>query len=153
MNVPESIQLIAAVIALAALLYTAYSVSMNRRVTRAQFWLTLRDHFAAHDQIHRRLRPGGEWASSSGPSSAEEWAAVEAYMGLLEHCEVMLRESLIDRRTFGLIYGYRVSNIVACETIVREKLTLRKEGWPTFVSLCERLKIAIPELGTSSTSQ
>ena len=92
-------------------------------------------------------------ASSSGPSSAEEWAAVEDYMGLLEHCEVMLRERLIDRQTFGLIYGCRVTNIVACETIVREKLMVRKKGWPIFISLCERLKIAIPELGSSCTSQ
>ena len=47
---------------------------------RAKFWLDLRDRFAKHDEVHRRLRPGGRWPTvPEGPETASEWADVEAY--------------------------------------------------------------------------
>ena len=93
-----------------------------------------------------KLGPGGEWAGTGkGPSNPQEWAQLEAYMGLFEHCEIMLREGLIDLKTFDLNYGYRIKNILANEVIVREKLVKAKEGWPQFISLIHRLDIKFPE--------
>lgn len=133
-------------IGVASLAYTAYSVAMGRKTARAQFWLDLRDRFAKHDPVHRKLRPGGEWAEpGSGPKSAEDWADLEAYLGLFEHCEVMLAERLIDLSTFQAIYEYRIRNILANHAIVQEKLVKRAAGWLRFINLVRRLRLQIPD--------
>ena len=121
-----AIDLAGVIIALAALAYTARSLSLSSRTARAQFWLALRDAFSRHDKVHRRLRPGGDWAGRTGVSgTTEEWAELEAYMGLFEHCEEMLKDRLIDTGAFTRIYKYRLENILANPIIVEEKLSLR----------------------------
>lgn len=81
--------------------------------------------FFKHDVVHRRLRPRGVWTDGSGPATPEEWAEVEPYMGLFEHCEVMLQQRLIDEKTFRETYAYRLNNLVANDTIRTEKLVRR----------------------------
>jgi len=68
-------------------------------------------------------------------------------MGLFEHCEVMLREGLIDLKTFSSIYRYRVKNILANKVIVQEKLVKEKKRWTEFIRLTHRLGLRIPEAG------
>ncbi|HTA46082.1 MAG TPA: hypothetical protein VK789_26740 [Bryobacteraceae bacterium] len=98
---PKDIATIAGlIIAAISLLYTALNSRASLRTNRARFWLDLRQRFAEQDAVHRRLRPGGAWANPSGPASPEEWADLEAYMGLFEHCEVMIDQGLIDSKTF-----------------------------------------------------
>jgi len=139
------LEILGALVALVSLGYTAYSVAITRKTARAQFWLDLRDRFAKHDAVHRRLRPGGEWADGHGkPATVDEWADLEAYLGLFEHCEVMLSERLIDLPTFRSIYEYRIQNILANKTIVEEKLIRRAAGWSKFLSLVERLHLSVP---------
>jgi hypothetical protein len=117
---------------------------LSSLTARAQFWLALRDQFSRHDKVHRKLRTGGEWAGKTGaPTTPEEWADLEAYMGLLEHCEAMLQDRLIDAATFRRIYEYRVENIIANPVIVEEKLRKRPEGWLLFHALLERLGLSI----------
>jgi hypothetical protein len=148
-EIKDWVQLVGLLVAIGALIFTAYSVDRNRRTVRAQFWLNLRDQFSKHLEVHLKLRPGGEWAGTGkGPSSAQEWAQLEAYMGLFELCEIMLREGLIDLKTFSLIYGYRVRNILANEVIVQEKLLKAKEGWTQFINLTRRLGLKSPGAGT-----
>jgi hypothetical protein len=133
-------------IGVASLAYTAYSVAIGRKTARAQFWLDVRERFAKHDPVHRKLRPGGEWAQrGSGPNSPEDWADLEAYLGLFEHCEVMLSERLIDLSTFKAIYEYRIRNILANQIIVQEKLVKLAAGWLRFISLVRRLGLQIPD--------
>jgi hypothetical protein len=77
--------------------------------------------------------------ASSGPLSPEEWAKVEAYMGLFEHCKGMLDQRLLDWKTFETIYGYRVGNLLANPVIVRAKLIRKSESWRAFIELARRL--------------
>ena len=128
-------------VATIALCFTAYNTRITARANRARFWLDLRTHFYRYDEVHRKLRPGGEWYSGDGPATADEWAQVEAYMGLFEHCEKMLEKRLIDERQFSEIYEYRLSNLVANDTIREEKLRKRPEGWISFLALLDRLGI------------
>lgn len=132
------------------LIFTAINTWLTLQTNRARFWLDLRDRFIKHDEVHRRLRPGGEWSTRARPATRDEWAQVEAYMGLFEHCEIMLEQRLIDERTFKEIYAYRLSNLVANEIICREKLIERKAGWIRFLALLSRMKI---EVSCSKRSQ
>ena len=132
-------------IAAISLAFTAFNAWLTVQSNRARFWLDLRDRFAQHDEVHRRLRPGGSWPSDAGPQTADDWVLVEAYMGLFEHCEVMLDQGLIDERTFREIYAYRLLNIVANDVIRREKLIERAFGWQRFLALLERLEVELPK--------
>lgn len=128
-----------------SLIFTARNIRLTSRANRARFWLDLRDRFAKHDEVHVLLRPGGAWSTGKGPEKAEEWAKVEAYMGLFEHCESMLKQGLIDERTFRDIYSYRLKNIVSNDIIRHEKLELRKKGWERFLALLKRMKIQVTQ--------
>ncbi|MBM4354892.1 MAG: hypothetical protein FJ109_14065 [Deltaproteobacteria bacterium] len=140
METKDVFEVVALAIAVVSLVYTAYSVHQGKKTARAQFWLDLRDRFSQHDQVHRALRPGGEWTRpETGPKSPDDWARLEAYMGLFEHCELMLGQGLIDFPTFKAIYGYRVHNILANKVIAEEKLVKRRDGWSHFLALVERL--------------
>jgi hypothetical protein len=134
----------AAIAAVGALFYAAQQIRQNTAVSRGQFWLQLEQMFSSHDEVHLKLRPGGAWAKESGhPQTPEEWAKLEDYMGLFEHCEIMLDAGLIDEQTFIDIFGYRLRNIVANPHIVEEKLIKRREGWTRFHSLLTRMKIEV----------
>jgi hypothetical protein len=128
------------------LIYTAYQVHQNTKISRGQFWLELEKMFSQHDEVHIKLRPGGEWTNKDcGPETVKDWAKVEDYMGLFEHCELMLRRKLLDWETFKLLFSYRLYNIVANKTIVDAKLRRERRSWEAFIRLLERLKIEIPE--------
>jgi len=147
MELGEVVQLAGVLIALGALGWTAYGVHLNRKTTQAQFWLQLRDDFARYDQIHLYLRPGGIWTKDGqGPQSVEEWAQLEGYMGLFEHCESMLRQGLLDEKVFIDSFKYRVVNIYSNPTIKKAKLIDRAAGWTRFLELGERLGIERPSL-------
>jgi hypothetical protein len=131
--------IIGAVIAILVLGYTARQLKINTRISRGQFWLELRKMFAEHDEVHQNLRPGGPWhRSNTLPNTAQDMAKVEAYMGLFEHCEFMLREKLIDLKTFKHIYEYRLVNIVNNERIKEDKLKQRRQSWEAFIALLDR---------------
>ena len=48
----------------------------------------------------------GRRPTADGPETAEEWANVEAYMGLFERINVMINAGLIRFETFQPLYGY-----------------------------------------------
>ena len=133
-----------AIVAVGALFYTAYQVKQHTKVSRGQFWLELEKMFSAHDEIHFKIRPGGEWSKSTqGPKSIEEWAKVEDYMGLFEHCETMIQDNLIDLGTFKDIFGYRLKNLLENDLIVHAKLVKERDYWNRFINLINRLNIPI----------
>jgi hypothetical protein len=124
-----------------SLLFAALNLLVGTRTNRAKFWLELRSAFAKHDDVHRNLRPGGTWANDAGPDTPEEYAQVEAYMGLFEHCEIMLSQRLIDEVTFREIYRYRLENLVANTWVREEKLCRRSAGWKRFIALLGRMEV------------
>jgi len=134
----------AAVVAAISLIVAAHNTGITRRTNRALFWLDLRRMFAAHERIHRLLRPDGDWASNNLGPKPEEWPEVEAYLGLFEICEDLLAEGLIDDATFQKGYAYRIGNIVDNETIRREKPVKRAQYWTRFLSLATRMGIEVP---------
>ena len=132
------------VIAAVALIFTACQVHKNTLVNRGQFWLELEKMFSQHDKVHMNLRPGGKWSSEgTGPENVKEWVKVEDYMGLFEHCEIMLQKKLIDEDTFGAIFSYRLQNIVDNKQIVQAKLVDERESWDKFNKLLKRYKIKV----------
>jgi hypothetical protein len=115
--------IVGAVATIATLAYTAYQVRLNSKIAKANSELELEKMFAMHDEVHLNLRPGGKWASGKvGPKTSEEWAKVEDYMGLFEHCELMLENKMIDWKMFKAIFGYRMNNILNNEIILQGKL-------------------------------
>jgi hypothetical protein len=127
--------------AVVTLVFTTVALRSSAKTSRAQFWLELEKMFAAHDPIHLKLRPGGVWASGeSGPSSTEDWAALEDYMGLFEHCELLLRQKLIDWETFARLFSYRVFNVIGHPGIVRAKLVDEMNAWELFIGLVQRIE-------------
>lgn len=136
-------------VAALSLAVSAYNTRRAAIAATAKFWLDLRAQFAEHSGVHAKLRPGGDWCSeqvsaTQGPVSAEDWVAVEAYMGLFEHCESMIASKLIDSATFKSGYLYRLKSIVANERIRTEKLINRGANWVRFLALCKRFGLVVP---------
>jgi hypothetical protein len=140
MNVTDWATISGAVAGVLALVYTGREIRQNTKVHRAEFWLTLRTMFSEHQAIHLKLRNYGWSNDDAHYPTPEDWAMLEAYMGLLEHCEIMLGDHLLDWSTFHDVYGYRIRLILSNPLIVREKLIRRREGWARFVRLVERMK-------------
>jgi hypothetical protein len=140
----------------AAVLFAAGAVAVSAAQTRnaaksarANIWLELEKMFAVHDDVHQRLRPGGSWWARApdrapGPNTVKEWASLEDYMGLFEHCEIMMQQRLLDWYTFERIYSYRLSNIMRNKMIVDAKLVKEGDKWQDFISLLRRLSKSDP---------
>lgn len=103
----DLVTIIGVLVGAASLVFTARNTRRTALTNRAKFWLDLRSSFARHDEIHRKLHPRGEWKNPRSPTPEEQFQ-VEAYMGLFEHCEIMLEQGLIDKRTFREVYRYRL---------------------------------------------
>lgn len=133
-----------AAVAVCALIYAAYQVRQSTKISRGQFWIELEKLFNIHDEIHYKLRPGGDWnKDGNGPKTLEEWAKIEDYMGLFEHCETMIENKLIDLETFKDLYSYRIKNLLGNAIIVKAKLVEEKDYWKRFSKLLLRLNISI----------
>ena len=61
MSVDQIFTLIALIFALIGLFYTVAQIPGSRKVSLADFLLKLDDHMREHDEVHLKLRPGGEW--------------------------------------------------------------------------------------------
>jgi hypothetical protein len=113
-------------------------------VTLGQFLLELDDKFSQHREAHIALRPGGKWASgTASPTTAEDWAQIETYMGLFERINILIEKNILDTGTIDRLYGYRVNNIVSNPKIRQAKLIDNADYWTDFLSLCSRLDIKI----------
>jgi hypothetical protein len=146
MSSSDCIQLAGVVVAGGALFWTAIGVRQSWKFARSQFYLGLRDDFAKYEEVHIKLRPGGDWtASGTGPSTPDDWVKVEGYMGLFEHCETMMRERLLDPKVFAESHKYRVVNLLHNQRIVEAKLVEAAQGWTRFIDLVNRLELTIPQ--------
>jgi hypothetical protein len=118
---------------------------INAAFNRGTFWLELRKMFAEHKEVHNALRPGGKWQNPNKPQTSDEWAGIDAYMGLFEHCERLMKSRLLDEETFMDIYHYRLENLATRDWIIKEKLIKEKDNWGTFIALLERANIDIKQ--------
>jgi hypothetical protein len=128
-------------IAVVGVWYAAKTLKDGIRVSRAQFFATVRGLMSDYDDVHAKLRPGGDWASKvrAGPQNAAEWARVELYMGLFEYCERLLEQGLLNQTDFDRNLRYRLINIVANPIIVQRKLhPPLAQHWGDFMRLCVR---------------
>jgi hypothetical protein len=74
----DLVTMLGVLVAAVSLGYAPRNTSLTVRTNRARFWLDLRDRFSKHDDVHRRLRPGGAWASGKGPESLVDLLATVA---------------------------------------------------------------------------
>lgn len=124
------------------LIYTAEQIRRAKKVSQADFLLKLDEQLRNYDDVHRKLRPGGEWSTKgTGLQTAQEWVPVEKYMGLFERVHILVDSGIISLKIIKRFYGYRVSNIVANEVIRQKKLVERKDYWIDFIHLAESLGI------------
>lgn len=120
--------------------YTRLQLQSSNKVSRATFWLELEKMFSKFDKIHCALRPGGEW-NEEKEFDVNEWSEIEDYMGLFEHCELMIEDGVIDESRFKEIYLYRLQNILHNSEIVQSKLIHEQESWVNFISLLNRFNL------------
>ncbi|MDM0075092.1 hypothetical protein QTH90_11910 [Variovorax sp. J2P1-59] len=148
-DVKDVATILGVVVGAGSLLFAALNLLITARTNRAKFWLELRSAFARHDEVHRALRPGGKWAGGAVPSTPEEYFQIEAYMGLFEHCEIMISQRLIDEKTFREIYRYRLVNLLANRWVREVKVCGFPSGWKRFIELLERFQVeyACPKPG------
>ncbi len=99
-------------------------LKQQSQTTRGQFLLALHERFREHESIHLRLRNAeSDYKWWRGPEpSGDEWAEVEAYMGLFERVWMLVKGKSIDINVIERLYGYRVVNIVINDKIREEKL-------------------------------
>ncbi len=119
-----------------------------------EFLLSLHEHFREHDPIHLKLRdrpPGYHWWKDHEPSG-EEWAEVEAYMGLFERVWVLVKDGSLDIEVVERLYGYRIENIVINDRIRKTKLEdqSRARYWIDFIELWRALDQAHQKRNGSS---
>lgn len=143
---------VAAVAAAGAVVVARRQLIAQSRSTEGQFLLELDAAFRTHDSTHRKLRPAsagaapdnevGAWSGSDarGPANADEWADVEAYMGLFERVNRMIDRGLLDVAFVSDVYGYRVGNIWANPRIRQEKLVKNADYWRNFIDLTAKLE-------------
>ena len=145
----DSATVIGVLIASLSLAVTAFANFFNYRTNRAKLWLDVRTAFGRHDEVHSKLRVGGDWfGSDTHPSSPRELADVEAYMGLLEYCEIMMSDRLIDEGTFKRLFSYRLDNLLANRKIFA-RISDQSEYWTDFLKLCARMEIDLNRHGAA----
>src|SRR5262245_39441327 len=89
------------------LIFTSVQFYRSKKLTYADMGLRIRELLTKYNAINTNLSPGGAWYDS-GPQNIQEWKDVESYMGVFEHCNILINQGLIDLQSFSNIYGYRV---------------------------------------------
>jgi hypothetical protein len=118
-------------------------LEQQSQTTRGQFLLALHERFHKHEKIHLLLRNAEasfKWWSGAEPTG-DEWAEVEAYMGLFERVWMLVKGKSIDIEAIERLYGYRIENIVINDKIRETKLEDKELAiyWVDFIELWRAL--------------
>jgi hypothetical protein len=124
-------------------------LKFSQDIAKGQFLLHLDELLDSRKEAHLMLRRGGRWLRQDKVPqtlkecdwTADEWAAVEAYMGFFERVNILVEKDLLDIAEVERLYGYRVRNIVNNPVIFEAKLVEARSGWKDFLSLCDKLRI------------
>lgn len=130
---------ISATAAAGGLIFNAYERHRESKIARGTFWLDLEKMFQHYDPLYLHLRfQGGDWVCKDnvGPSKKEDIAQLCDYLGLFEHCYILLRQKIIDRNTFEGIYKTRIIGLLSNQLIRKE---ISNEKWETFHELMREL--------------
>jgi hypothetical protein len=130
-RVAATLGVLGIIVAALALVGSWRANKANAKAERARFWLDLRTMFASHEEVHKKLRRGGDWSKGNEDlpaSGSPEEADLIAYMGLFEHCEYMLEDKLLDERTFKKIYAYRLDLLLKNKSVKRRLADYDDEG-------------------------
>jgi hypothetical protein len=123
-----------------ALWYSHKALKRGEQFADADLILRLEEEMRAHQQVHIDLRPGGRWANgNSGPTSNQDWASVEDYMGLFEVINVLVDKQLLGMEYVEHLHGYRYDNLVKNPVIRQAKLVRERDGWKDFIALGDKL--------------
>jgi uncharacterized membrane protein len=68
------VTVVGVIFALGGIAVGVWTLRESSHVTKAQFLITMRNLLANYDDVHAKLRPGGEWAGEmiDGPHDASE---------------------------------------------------------------------------------
>ena len=128
--------------AVLAIFLTFWQLRKSVAIASGQFMLDIEKMIAKFDAVHHKLRPEDEWNNTTaGPVETKEWSQIEDYMGLFEHCELLLQNGSLNTEAFGELYKYRLENIVSNSEIVQAKLVDEKEYWGLFLKILSRYEI------------
>ena len=132
-------------IVLLGLWLSAQQLRQTRRTVEVQLLLELRSAFAMHSEVNNNLRPNGAWVGNAGPDNVNEWAMVDAYLGLFEVCNRMLTNEQLSSDMFRNQYYYRLQNIRQHTGIVAH-IVEEREHWTELIALFSRFdELRLPE--------
>lgn len=139
---PSIIAMVAVVLAGVATWLSWLSLRRTEQIASADLLLRLDERARSFDDVHRRLRPGGDWAKgATGPVTGEDWAEIDAYMGLFERMNYLVERKLIGIDYVDRFYGYRYDNLIAHPDIRRQKLEgEERDSWQDFLELGRQLE-------------
>lgn len=142
-SVAQAATIFGAVLAAAGVFYAGVQLHASALIAKGQFLLELTKMFAEHDPIHVKLRPGGEWrGGQANPSGPDDWAAIDAYLGLFERCEVLIRQKSLDPIEFSNLFGYRLDNILSQPAITGKKfIGGERQYWANLIALLDRMQL------------
>lgn len=165
-KISEIVTLLGAVATFLVIILTRTQIIKTTEISRAQFWLEINKIFLDYDEIHFNLRDGGKWhclesdvddirndkIKCEGVNSKEkcyrcdiehkDWSRIVSYLGLLEHCELMIQDGIIDQKRFELIFSYRIKNLIRNRQI-RSKLIEENVDWIEFNNLLNRFNLQL----------
>jgi len=139
---PDIITAFAVILAGVATWVSWFALKRTDQIASADLLLRLDERARSFDEIHRRLRPGGQWADGKrGPDTAQEWADVESYMGFFERMKYLVDRKLIGIDYVDRFYGYRYDNLIDHPEIRRQKLEgEERDSWQDILELGRQLE-------------
>ena len=124
-------------LAIVSIVFAILQQRQAKKVEEGTFLIELRKMFSEHNYVHFKLRNEGEWSENEIPNTPEEWGKIDAYLGLLELCEILIQNKSLSEKHFSTQYGYRLENIMNNDQIIL-KLRDEKESWTNLFLLFAR---------------
>lgn len=130
-----------AVIGFPAIVWQLYMGRQQRadavRLSTSQVLLAADGVLAAHADVAAKLRPLGEWHSSTTHPDASEMKLVEPYLGVFERIFIAVSAGQVADEIVDELYGYRLHNIWNNPQIVARKLQHNelKYRWKRIIAL------------------
>lgn len=119
-------------------------ISEARRIAQAELLLQFDARLSQYDDVHRALRPGGDWREGT-PNDSQVWVQIEGYMGAFERLNALIVDGIVNKKFARSFYAYRLQNIVSNPKIRQRKLVDERSYWNDFIDVCHRLDVLIPQ--------
>jgi hypothetical protein len=107
------------------------------QLSTSQVLLAVDGVLAAHAEVARKLRPGGEWFGSENSPRDDELPSVEPYLGVFERIFIAFAANQVGLEVVDELYGYRLKNIWKNKRLVNVKLEddQLKYEWKRLIAL------------------